>query len=216
MIHESVMFLPPYSNIEEFIAVNKAWCPADVVMYSPVLQETDVMFDFQGKGLTWDEMRRFALEHQTVWLARWREDRFSLDYVGSIDAGAAPLSQPLAAFDGGTTIESASAEEMDDGSWALTITWLAQGPVDARIFAHVLDVHGNVVTQADGPALGGMVPPWIWEPGDRIHDVRRVSPSGAGPFTVQVGLFGSEGRLPAYQNGVRCPEDAPTVATIDP
>lgn len=216
MIHESVMFLPPYSNIEEFIAVNKAWRPADVAVYSPVLEETELMFDLQGEGLTWDGMRRFALEHQTVWLARWRENRFSLDYVGSIDAEATPLSQPMIAFDGGTTIESASVEEMDDGSWALTISWLAQGPVDARVFAHVLDVDGNVVTQADGPALGGMVPPWIWEPGDRIRDVRRVSPSGAGPFTVRVGLFGSEGRLPVYQNGIRCPEDAPTVATIEP
>lgn len=216
MAHESVVFLPPYSNIEEFIAVNKVWRPADTVMYSPVMKEGDVIFSFQGEGQTWQEIRRFALEHRTVWLARWREGRFELDYVGGVEGDATAWTQQLVHFEGGTVIEAASVEECSRGSWRLTLSWLAQGPVDARIFVHVVDAEDNLVAQADGPALGGMLPPWVWEPGDRLHDVRWLSLGGPGPFSVRVGFFGSEGeRLPAYQNGVRCPLDAPTVATIE-
>ncbi len=216
MIHESVMFLPPYSNIEEFIAVNRAWRPAETVVYSPVLEAGDLIFNYQGEGLTWEEIRRFALEYRTVWLARWRDGGFSLDYVGGVEADATASSDRLAHFDGGVVIESASVEQGSDGSWAVLLSWLAPGPVDARMFLHVVDADGNLVAQADGPALGGMLPPWIWEPGDRVYDVRWLSPKGPGPFSVRVGLFGSEGRLPAYQNGLRCPEDAPTVARIHP
>lgn len=216
MIQETVLFIPPYSNIAEFIEVNGEWRPADVVMYTPVLEETDFVFGFQSYGLDWEGMRRFALEHRTVWLAEWRDGRFSLDHVGRLEADATPLDRPLVRFEGGPVIESASVEGMVDGAWAVRIVWAAQAPTDARIFVHVRDADGNLVTQADGPALGGMVPAWIWQSGDRIHDIRRISPNGPPPYTVQAGLFNSDGRLPAYVDGVRCPEDAPAVTTVVP
>jgi hypothetical protein len=113
-------------------------------------------------------------------------------------------------------IESAAVEQTPDGHWAMTITWLASGSVEARIFVHVRDAGGNVVTQADGPALGGMAPPWLWRSGDRIYDVRHIFLEGSAPHTVLVGLFNEEGRLPAFVDGARCPDDAAPVATIAP
>lgn len=217
MIQEAMLFVPAYSNIAEFIEVNGRWRAADAVMYSPVLEETELMFGFQGDWLDWEGMRQFANEHQTVWLARWRDDRFALEHVGSIEVGATPApNDPLVRFEGGPVIESAAVEQTPDGHWAMTITWLASGSVDARIFVHVRDAAGNVVTQADGPALGGMVPPWLWRSGDRIYDVRHIFLAGSTPHTVQVGLFNAEGRLPAFMDDTRCLDDAVPVATIVP
>ncbi|MGD1994695.1 MAG: hypothetical protein PVI59_16000 [Anaerolineae bacterium] len=216
MIQETVLFAPPYSNIAEFIEVNGERRPAEAVMYAPVLEETDFVFGFQGHGLDWEGMRRFALEHQTIWLAKWRDGRFSLDHVGRVEDRAPLPDDPLVRFEGGALIEGASAQALRDGAWAVRIVWAAEAPVDGRIFVHIRDVDDNLVAQADGPALGGMVPAWIWQPGDRVYDIRRVAPSGPPPYTIQAGIFQSAGRLPAYIDGVRCPEDAPTVTQVVP
>jgi hypothetical protein len=216
MIQETVLFTPPYSNIAEFIEVNGEPRPADAVMYTPVLKETEFVFGFQGHGLDWEGMRRFALEHQTVWLAQWQDGRFSLDHVGRVEGGVPPSDNPPVRFEGGALIESASVEQKGKRDWAVRIVWTTEAPVDGRIFVHIRDGDGNLVAQADGPALGGMVPAWIWQPGDRVYDIRRVAPTGPPPYTVQAGIFQPAGRLPAYVDGVRCPEDAPTVAQIIP
>lgn len=219
MTHETVMFVPPYSDIAEFIEVNGSWRPAEAVMYSPVLQEPDIAFSFQGPGLTWEEMREFAVDRRTVWLSEWRNGRFTLRHVGTVEADAGGSDgEPLVAFEDGPRIASASVEPIGDGRWAVAIDWAATGPVDAQIFVHVRDVDGNLVTQADGPVLGGMVPPWIWQGGDRIHDVRQVAvpDAAADTYLVHIGLFDEEGRYPAYRRGARCPQDACSVATVVP
>jgi hypothetical protein len=217
MTHESIFFVPPYSNVAEFIEVNKEWRAADAVMYPPVLQATDITYDFQGKGIDWGQMRQFAIDHRTVWLTRYSDGRFDLRYVGRITPNAAPSpDEPLVWFEGDTIIESTSVQEIEEGHWAVTIIWLAPGPVQGKIFVHIRDVAQNLVTQADGPALGGMVPPWIWQSGDRIEDVRHIIlPKDAGPYTVQVGLFHEDVRFPAFMNDARCPDDVAPVATLE-
>jgi hypothetical protein len=217
LTHEAVLFMPPYSNIAEFIEVNGTHRPADAVMYSPVLQEPDIDFSFQGKGLTWEEMRQFALDHRTVWLSQWKDGRFQLRHVGTMEGNRdSPPDERLVRFDDGTGITAASVERIAEGAWSVTIEWAAVGPVDAQIFVHLVDADGNLVAQMDGPALGGMIPPWAWRRGDRIHDVRHVSAEGTGPYTVRVGLFNADGRYPARKNGSRCPDDACSVATLLP
>jgi hypothetical protein len=162
-------------------------------------------------------MRQFAVDHQTVWLTRWRDGGFALDNVGNIEIdGRLPLDEPLVRFDGGPVVESVSVDRQSSRHWVVAIDWLASGPVDGRVFVHVRDADGNLVRQADGPALGGMIPPWLWHAGDRIHDMRHILVEGSPFYTVEVGLFDSDGRFPAYMEGVRSAEDAPLVATIIP
>ena len=146
-----------------------------------------------------------------------RDGGFALDHVGNIEIGARSSSdESLVRFEGGPVIESVSVDEESEGHWAVMIDWLASGSVEGQIFVHVRDADGNLVMQADGPALGGMIPPWLWHAGDRIHDIRHILVEGPPPYTVEVGLFDPDGRIPAYRDGVRCPEEAPLVATIDP
>jgi hypothetical protein len=72
-----------------------------------------------------------------------------------------------------------------------------------------------MILQADGAALGGMVPLWILQAGDRVHDVRHLYlPEQGGPYTVLVGVYDSNGRFVALVGGVRAPDDAVAVATI--
>jgi hypothetical protein len=219
LISEGVTFTPDYSNVSEFIEVNIGSRAVDNVMYTPVLEETEhVVRGFLGAGLEWEQMRRFAADHRTVWLASPKKGRFEVEQVGTLTVDAASLvSEPLAWFENGVVIESATVQEMSDGDWALTLVWLAPGPLDVNIFVHVRDADQNVVTQADGPALGGMVPVWLWQSGDRIYDVRHITlPEGAGPYLVQVGLYDAQGRYAAYQGATRFQDDAATVATIVP
>jgi hypothetical protein len=217
MVHEGIVFVPPYSNITEFIEVNVAWREADTVMYPPVLQETDLVYGFMGDGLDWEQMRQFAIDHRTVWLTRYADRRFALRYVGMITPNASPSpDEPLVRFEDSPVIESASVQEIEENHWAVTITWLASGPVQGKTFVHIRDADQNMVAQADGPALGGMIPPWIWQSGDRIQDVRHiVLPKSAGPYTVQVGLFHEDARFPAFMHSVRCSEDAAQIAILE-
>ncbi len=216
MILETVIFVPYYSNVGQFMEVNRKWRASDAVLYPPVFQDTYEVWGMEGEGLGWEQMRQFAIEHRTVWLTRYQGvGRFVLREVGAITPDAEPVAEPLARFEGGPVIESASAAETPEGEWAITLTWSAAGPVDGDIFVHVRDANHNLVTQADGPALGGMVPIWLWQAGDRIRDVRYVTlPPNGGPYTVQVGVYDSAGRFPAYVGDTRCPEDAAPVATI--
>jgi hypothetical protein len=219
MISEGVQFTPDYSNISEFIEVNVGNRASDNVMYAPVLKETkEVVRGFHGAGLEWEQMRQFAADHRTVWLARQKNQRFEMDQVGAITAGASPAgTDPLAWFENSTVIESASVQETPGGDWTVTLVWLAPGSFDGKIFVHVQDAAQNVVAQVDGPALGGMVPAWLWQAGDRIYDVRHIAlPEGAGPYTVQVGLYDANGRYPAYGGKTRYQDDAVTVAIIEP
>jgi len=223
LVQENVIFVPWYSGTGEFIEVNQGWRPSDTVRFTPVLQDTEQVFGSQGQGLDWEQMRQFATEHRTVWLARYEGERFVLNQVGTVAPDSpASTEEPLVRFEGGPVIESASVRELPDGRWALALTWYAPRAGDLDVFVHVRDASGNVVAQADGPALGGMVPMWIWQPGDRVHDIRHFalpgasSPTEAGPYTVQVGLYDDTGRSPAFMDGHRCAEDAAPVATLVP
>jgi len=218
LIQENVIFIPWYSGVGEFIEVNQGWQPSDTVKFTPVLQETEQVFGSQGPGLDWEGMRRFATKHRTVWLARYEGQQFELNQVGTIiTEHPPPAAEPLVRFEGGPVLESASVTKQRDGRWAISLTWWTPETVDGDVFVHVRDAGGNVVAQADGPALGGTVPVWIWKPGDRIHDTRYVAlPEGAGPYTVQAGIYDDRGRFAAFVGDTRCADDAAHVATLAP
>jgi hypothetical protein len=217
---DGVVGLPLYTNVREFIGVNLAWREADNVMFVHTLYEPqDLFFGFHGDWLDWEQMRQFALDHRTVWLTRYEEGRFELHHVGSIRAAEGLVGPgPLAWFEGGPAVESASVRELGEGRWALELTWRASesAPTGGEVFVHVVDGGGNLVAQADGPALGGMVPLALWRPGDRVVDVRHlVLPQGGGPLTVLVGIYDPGGRFPAFTGDGRCANDAVPVAVID-
>lgn len=140
------------------------------------------------------------LEGQTITLADLSCDTRSIRAI-------APGEQPR--FGGyaqlaGYKLESPSpcsglpagqAGEQNSSALRVTLYWQATGPapLDYTVFTHVLDAHGQLVAQHDGPPAGGARPAYTWKPGDLIADVhdlacRRPSACG-GPFTLAVGWY---------------------------
>jgi hypothetical protein len=71
------------------------------------------------------------------------------------------------------------------------------------VFVHLLDADGNLVTQHDGPPVGGRYPVAAWRPGDIVPDthVLMLSPDLApGGYRLQVGMYTwpTLTRLPAW------------------
>ena len=156
---------------------------------------------------------------RTIWVTQLDETTFMLTLreAGAIGEATTQADRtPLVRYDGGTQIVTASAEAIGGGDWAVTLEWLAVGPVGAEIFVHVRDGNGTLVVQADGPALGGLIPIWMWRAGDVLRDVRyfSVPPDAPSPYSVQVGIYSGEGRFPAYVSGQRVPDDAATVIVV--
>jgi hypothetical protein len=217
LISEGIVFVPPYSNVGEFIEVNSTPRVAEWVMFSPVLHETEEVFGFRGEGLTWEEMRQFAVDYRSVWLCSYEDGQYVLKEVGSVTVNTEAPVNPQVRFEDGPVIESASVRKADDGEWAITLTWWTPGSFEGDIFVHVRDRDNRVVAQADGPALGRMVPLWIWQSGDLIRDIRYVKLDDRdGPFIVQVGIHKHDGRLPAFVGNEPAADGAAPVATIVP
>jgi hypothetical protein len=135
--------------------------------------------------------------------------------VGAISQEDVCAGTPVARFEGGPDLVSASVEREAGERPTLTLTWHAGGPLPANIFVHVVDAQGALLSQADGAVLGGTVPGEVWQAGDCIHDLRSLDlGGGARPLTVLVGLYDAQGRLPAYSRGARVPNDAVPAAQI--
>ncbi|HEY8476462.1 MAG TPA: glycosyltransferase family 39 protein [Chloroflexota bacterium] len=104
----------------------------------------------------------------------------------------------------------------------ITLYWqaIANVPESYTVFAHLLDRSGALVSQHDGLPRGGLYPTSAWEAGEVVRDRRVLAlPDGAeGSYRIHVGLYKLETgqRLPAYDaRGVRAPEDALLLATLD-
>jgi hypothetical protein len=221
---DGVIGLALYNDVGQLVRVNTgALLGARNVMHVHTLYEPrDAYFGFHGDWLEGAEMRQFAADHWGLYQVRYRERApgdagFELQHVGRMEVGAESCAQaPRARFEGGPGLLDADPVDLDGGKTGIALTWRAGAPVQAGIFVHVVDAQGALVAQADGPALGGLLPPPVWQPGDCIYDVRPLDlPSTGGPFTVLAGLYTGQNRLPAYVGGARAPNDAVPVAQIE-
>lgn len=220
LVKDAVVFIPnDYAKVEHFLELNREQVPVNIVAFAPVAQEVDPVWLSQGSWLDWDEMYQFACDNRTIWLCRYdeRDQRFTLDYVGEIFSEDATTTEALAYFEGGPFLTAVSVSQAAKQRWTIALDWLSQGPIEATVFVHIVDRAGNLVAQADGMALGGMVPLSLWRLGDHLHDVRYVDlpADSAGPYQVRVGLYSEQGRFPAYMQGVRCLDDAVVATTFE-
>jgi len=57
------------------------------------------------------------------------------------------------------------------------------------VFVHLLGPDGTLLAQADGYPLLGMLPFWLWEPGEIVRDVRDLGSVPAGEYTIRLGMW---------------------------
>lgn len=75
----------------------------------------------------------------------------------------------------------------------VTLYWRADRAPggDYRVFVHLLDGRGEMVTQHDGPPRWGRYPTWAWRRGDVVPDehVLHLPVPASGPFSLAVGMY---------------------------
>jgi hypothetical protein len=105
---------------------------------------------------------------------------------------------------------------------SLTLQWSCLAPVDRDyvVFVHLLTNEDTLVTQADGPPVGGDYPTSFWSPGERIADqhVLDILDLPPGAYRLQIGMYLLETgqRLPVTDlEGQRLANDAIPLAELD-
>ncbi|MFL7794742.1 MAG: hypothetical protein AB8I69_21545, partial [Anaerolineae bacterium] len=102
----------------------------------------------------------------------------------------------------------------------ITLYWQASetSNSDAKVFVHLYDAQGTLGPQSDGWTYMGTRPPYSWDVGEIVTGPRLITlPADIAPgaYSIEMGLYQPEsGRLPAYIDGVRQPEDRVLLTTI--
>jgi hypothetical protein len=178
-------------------------------------QPVDYQYELFGELVGWEEAAEAIRHAHSVYVARYNSDDIRLDEAGGVRVSAAP-EEPLARFGGQLEMLGASTACGDEGRVHLTTRWRigSEADVDASVFAHLVQADGAVVAQADGRALRGMLPLWLWEPGEIVWDIRAFDPVSGGRYTVRLGVWepasGRQWPAVGYPDGVisltvRCP-----------
>lgn len=102
-----------------------------------------------------------------------------------------------------------SKEDFQAGtSSELMLYWevAAPTPFQVSILIHIVDAQGNVVAQADGAPLGGILASTLWREGDQWADTHIVAlppEIEPGKYTLRVGMYDwqSGERLPITESG---------------
>ncbi len=93
------------------------------------------------------------------------------------------------------------------GELALRLQWASLQPTATNytVFVHVIGPDGERVAQQDQQPLGGFAPTHTWSAGQRVVDrvtVALPAELAPGEYTVQVGLYAGDARLPVSRGGV--------------
>jgi hypothetical protein len=167
-----------------------------------------------GHEVGWVELAAAIRQDRTVYLTRYEDERIHLIEAGG--PGEPIPGGPLAHFRDRITLLDAKGVCDEAGQVHLTAHWRVEPELetDVTTFAHLLDAGGTVVTQADGYPLLGLLPFWLWEPGEVIRDVRHFDPVPPGEHTIRLGMWelatGEHWLATDHQDGVvllpvRCP-----------
>jgi hypothetical protein len=103
----------------------------------------------------------------------------------------------------------------------LTLFWQAREPIAERlkVFVHLIDAGGLLISQRDSEPVGGLRPTSTWELGEQIVDRHGVLLPDAlpqGEYWLIVGLYDpdSGNRLPVSAGGDAAGEDHLTVGHL--
>jgi hypothetical protein len=163
----------------------------------------------------WTEVADAARRAHSVYLTLYESGSIHLVEAGRLEESAAPV-EPLARFGDQLELLEGSCTCDEGGHVRLTTRWRSRSDIntDASVFAHLLGADGTVVAQADGRTLLGMLPFWMWEPGETVRDVRRFDAVRPGVYTVRLGVWepasGKRWQAAGHIDGVvtftlRCP-----------
>lgn len=81
------------------------------------------------------------------------------------------------------------------GECQISLLWRADNPFPAsyRVFVHLLDAQGQIVTQSDAVPSGWTRPTTGWLPGEYIQDAHTLTMPAVGTYTLNTGMYGDAG-----------------------
>ena len=99
----------------------------------------------------------------------------------------APGQAPLGTFEGARVALLQARWRGDD----VTLEWRAldRPPASYTVFVHVLDGGGDLVAQQDGVPRDGSFPTGLWQAGDVVQDIHRLSMAPTAGMHLEVGLY---------------------------
>lgn len=223
------MLLAPVSqDLSQFVAFStgaeiESQSLADFLLLSGAVDASPYVVNARGE----DAARTDRLYDAIGWADRVLLTQYApggqmtLMAVGDVLTEMAP-DDAIAQFDTQATLTGVTLSPTAQNV-TLTLNWhslQAFAPEDG-VFVHIVGPDGQLVAQADGHSLGGLLPISAWRPGDTIHDIRgavRPAEALAGTYQMYVGVYNwaSGARLPATDaSGQPLPNDAAQVGTFD-
>jgi len=196
---EGITPLPARVTAEELVAVHTGiHDAAEAVAFGIAAVDDPPGYTYQpfGQPVGWEELAAAVRRTRAVYLTRYGPERIRLVEAGGAAGGGNPPGDPLARFgdhrfgDRVALLDAACTCD-ETGQVHLTAHWRAEASIktDAAVFAHLLDPQDTIVAQADGYPLLGMLPLWLWEPGEIVRDVRHFDAVPAGEYTVRLGMW---------------------------
>lgn len=208
--HEGVIPMPPPSDADLLVQVHTGR-PAGAAFEraaGAILPPLPYGVELAGPPLTVDDIRAAGRVMVTTYRA---DGTIGLEEAGAVVPSAATFA-PLARFGDALLLLSAECRRVG-GRLTLTTTWRLESQAQGTptVFAHLLDVDGRLVAQADGDPVRGLYRFVLWRQGETVRDVRVFEVAPPGNLTVAFGVWdpSAGARWPAVDaNGVRLADDA--------
>ena len=207
---EGVTPLPPLVTAEELVyAHTGVHDAAEAIAFGIVATDAPPGYTYRlfGRSVGWEELAATVRQAGAVYLTRYEARRIYLVEAGAGDV-ATPPGEPLARFGERVALLDATYTCDESGRVHLTVYWRAEVSIetDATVFAHLTGPDGTLAAQADGYPLLGMLPFWLWEPGQVVRDARHFDPVPAGEYTIRLGMWesatGTRWLAAGYPDGV--------------
>ena len=199
-----VSMIPDYIGLRRSVYVHSGKHPEIISLtYPDIASEWDHHYGTHGRIASPDHLETAIRQGGGVYLTRFLPGKLKLDYVGHLESQDSVTTTKLASFDDWAVLERTDARR-EGNRIVVNLVWRASksSPTDFTVFLHLVDESGELIAQADGYAIGGMLPPRRWQPGDRIEDRRYIelTESNDGvPTRMLIGMYdrASGARAPA-------------------
>jgi hypothetical protein len=192
---EGVMFLPDYTNFQSLAYINSGVeRHVGALTFPNIMKPTSYYHGFWHPVVGWEGLNEEIRKASEVHLVEYLPKALRVVEAGDVRGGE-NCKTFLAIFDDSAVLCQVKSE-LKGYELNLTLEWKCLRAVEGNytVFMHLHDYEGRLIAQDDGYPLKGLFPPWIWQEGDIIRDIRNLPlhdlPTGY--YTVAVGLYSLE------------------------
>ena len=171
-----ISMIPDYIRLRRSVHVHSGKHPEIISLtYPDIAGEWDHHYGTHGRMAGPNELETAIRKGGGVYLTRFLPGKLKLDYVGRLEPQDSITTTGLATFDDWAVLERTDVWR-EGNRIVVNLVWRAtkSAPTDFTVFVHLVGESDELIAQADGYVIGGMLPPLRWGPGDRIEDRRYI------------------------------------------